>query len=330
VVSTRVRRAAVLLIAVAWIATGIQGAFSYGRAYDQYRGFEPPKDPPGVTPGRLVLVKFYSPALHQPRSFKVYLPPGYAADASAGRRFPVLYLLHGSPGGSHHFTNAGAVGVKLDGLVATHTVRPFLIAMPNGGNGTFFHDTEWADTPSGRYESFVLDVVHAVDSRFATIPHRRFRGLAGLSEGAYAALNIPLRHLSVFSVAGSWSGYFVQRPTGVFAGASPATLWANSPALYAPQVSAALHRLPLHAYIYVGNRDKIVPRVRRFATELRAAGGDVKFAVYPGGHDWKLWRGHMDDMLKYADRWFRSGPNQTRPAPANFPLDFQVVTAWGR
>jgi enterochelin esterase-like enzyme len=315
-------RLLVLVACLAWIAFGIRGAFSYGDAYYVYRGFEPPTDPAGIAPGRLILERFYSPALHQPRSFKVYLPPGYAAESAAGRRFPVLYLLHGSPGGSHHFVNAGAVGVKLDRLVAAKSIRPFLIVMPNGGNGSFFHDTEWADTPSGRFESFVLDVVRAADARLATLPQRQFRAIAGLSEGAYAALNISLHHLGTFSIAGSWSGYFLQHSTGAFAGASLSTLRANSPVLYVPQMSAALHRLPLHAYIYVGKRDKAVPDIRGFATELSAAGGHVRFAVYPGGHDWKLWRGHMDDMLKYANRWFSSGavggikaPVRARPAP---------------
>src|SRR5205807_2469079 len=127
----------------AWIAYGVQGAFSYGHAYYVYRGFEPPKDPPGISPGQLRLVSFHSASLNQLRSYKVYLPPGYVGDAAAGRRFGVLYLLHGSPGGTGLLMNAGAVGVKLDQLVASHAIRPFLVVMPNGGNGTFFHDTEW-------------------------------------------------------------------------------------------------------------------------------------------------------------------------------------------
>ena len=50
-------------------------------------------------------------------------------------------------------------------------------------------EPEWADTPHGRYESFVLDVVRAVDARWPTLADRRHRVLAGNSEGAYAAAN---------------------------------------------------------------------------------------------------------------------------------------------
>jgi enterochelin esterase-like enzyme len=249
----------------------------------------------------------------------VYLPPGYVGDAAAGRRFGVLYLLHGSPGGTALLMNAGAVGVKLDQLVASHAIRPFLIVMPNGGNGTFFHDTEWANTLTGRYEGFVLDVVRAVDARFPTFAERRFRAIAGLSEGAYGALNIALHNLSSFSVAGSWSGYFMQSPKGPFRHASLASLVANSPSLYVPRLSPALHRLRLHVYMYSGKHEKIVPHARQFAPELRAAGADVRFALYPGHHDWRLWREHMDDMLRYTDHWFWHGQGHAAPAYGHAP-----------
>jgi len=301
------QRLALLLACLVWIAIGVQGAFSYGHAYWVYRGFEPPKDPPGISPGRLIVQHFYSPSLKEERSFKVYLPPGYVADSAAGRRFPVVYVLHGSPGGPSQITNVGAAGVKLDQLVAAHTIRPFLLVMPSGGNGTFFHDTEWADTPSGHYESFVLDVVHAVDARFPTIPQRRFRALAGLSEGAYGALNISLHHLGVFGVTSAWSGYFVQRPTGPFKHASHAVIWANSPGLYVSLLHPVLHKLPLHVFMYSGSAERIVPHAGRFAQELRAAGAAVTFDVYPGHHDWKLWRGHMDAVLKFVNRSFWPG-----------------------
>src|SRR5439155_11145880 len=41
---------------------------------------------------------FYTAALGRPMPYRVYLPPGYTAEAAAGRRYPVLYLLHGFSG----------------------------------------------------------------------------------------------------------------------------------------------------------------------------------------------------------------------------------------
>jgi hypothetical protein len=38
------------------------------------------------------------------------------------------------------------------------------------------------------------------------------------------------------------------------------------------------------------------------AAELRAGGASVQYAIYPGGHDWQLWNGRMDQMLILASQ----------------------------
>lgn len=302
----RALRAAAIAAALAWVAAGVWGLASYGHDYYRYRGFEPPADPPGVERGRLVKQRFWSPALHQLRAYLIYLPPGYDRAAAAGTRFPVLYLLHGSPGDARLFVDAAGVGVVLDRLVASHVVRPFLIAMPTAGDGSFLGDTEWADTPHGRYESYVLDTVHAVDARWPTIADRSGRGLAGNSEGAYGAVNVALRHLDLFSLAESWSGYFAQTRTGPFARASTALVAANSPTFYVDRLRAELARLPFAAYVYAGGREHAARGDRLFALLLARAGGRVSVRILPGGHNWALWRRQAPASLRFAGDWFAS------------------------
>jgi predicted esterase len=156
---------------------------------------------------------------------------------------------------------------------------------------------------------FVIDIVHNVDHRYATYADRRHRGIAGLSEGAYAALNITLQHLKMFSVAESWSGYFAQTPTGPFAGASPAVLRANSPRALTPLVAPRIRRLGLRVWLYQGRTDSHNPAdLRGFSAELHNAGADVHFGFFPGGHDWGLWRAQAPRMLIAAGRWFSQNP----------------------
>jgi enterochelin esterase-like enzyme len=295
------------VLALVWVAVGIYGTFSYGKAYDTYRGFPPPVDPVGVAPGHLYHEKFYSRALAGKRSFLVYTPPGYAAAAARGVRFPVLYLLHGSPGHPKRFINVAAAGVALDDAIHSHAVRPYILAMPNGDDGTFRSDTEWANTPHGRYETLVIETVHAVDRRFATLRGRRFRALAGYSEGGYAAVNIALHHLRMFSIAESWSGYGREKRSGPFAHATPAQIYANSPALYAPTLFGQLQRYPLFAFMYSGRRDHGLPNQREVADALSLAGGHVRFAAFPGKHDWALWRAETPRMLRWAGHRFGFG-----------------------
>ena len=234
------------------------------------------------------------------RSYDVYLPPGYSRAAAGGARFGALYLLHGSPGWPRLFVDAGNVGVAMDTLVARGRIRPFLIVLPDGRDGSFKSDTEWADSAHGRYESHVLDVVRAVDRRRPTLSDRDHRALAGNSVGAYAAVNLALRHLDVFGTVESWSGYFTQTRAGPFKHAGQALLAANSPALSVAARAPALARLPLHAFLYGGTRDPVTRQLGTFAARLRAAGADVIARVYEGGHDWRLWRAKTPLMLRYA------------------------------
>jgi enterochelin esterase-like enzyme len=294
------RRRLVAVLVMAWLIVGGYGVWSYAHDYYVYRGFGPPKNPPGVPAGRLLGVRFTSLALGGQRSYDIYLPPGYAAAAAHGRRFGVLYLLHGSPGWPRLFVNAGATGVALDTLVARRAVAPLLIVMPDGRDGSFTSDTEWANTAHGRYESFLLDVVRAVDRRWPTIADRAHRVLAGNSEGAYAAANLTLRHLSTFGAFEAWSGYFRQSAVGVFGHASAAQLRANSPLDYAAGLRAAIARHPLKAYLYGGADDPATRELRPFAAALRSAGAKVTTDVRAGRHDWQLWRAQTPAMLRWA------------------------------
>ena len=56
--------------------------------------------------------------------------------------------------------------------------------------------------------------------------------IAGFSAGAYGATNIALHHLGVFGSLQSWSGYYLETRSGVFAHASRPTLAYNSPLDY--------------------------------------------------------------------------------------------------
>jgi enterochelin esterase-like enzyme len=294
------RRVVTLVLSIAVLASGVLGAWAYGHNYYLYRGFNPPHDPAGVRAGTLKTVSFFSPALGSRRSYDVYLPPGYAAAAAHGARFPVLYLLHGSPGRPELFINAAAAGVALDKLLARQAVRPFIIVMPNGTDGTFRSQTEWANTVHGQYASLVLDTVHAVDQRWATKPDRTHRAIAGLSEGGFGAVNIALQHLGTFATVESWSGYFNESAQGPFRHASPQLIQANSPALYVGSMSAQLKRFPLHAFLYGGRGDRGSRVIAPFAAQLSAAGGHVRTALYPGGHSWRLWRTSMPSSLRFA------------------------------
>jgi enterochelin esterase-like enzyme len=303
----------VVLIAAAWLAVGLASAYGYAHRYAIYRGFPPPRVPAGVAAGSVRTMSFWSPSVRQRTQYLVYLPPGYAQAAARGRRYPVLYLLHGYPGKMPLWLHVDPVGVQADVLIAHHRMPPVIMVMPSGKTGALGADTEWADTPSGRWMSYVMDVVHDVDHRFATRADRAHRGVAGPSEGAFGAVNIALHHLADFGVIESWGGYFTETPTAVFSGASRSLLRANSPADYVGSLAPQIRRLGLHAWLYQGRSDHMgTGAMLRFAAQLRAAGADVRDALFRGGHDWGLFRAKTPRMLAAAARWL-SAPAARSP-----------------
>ncbi len=291
-------RLSVLLLALAVLFTGLDGAYGYWESYYQHRGFNPVHLVAGAHPGRRLWVHFYSPALHRHFDYLAYLPPGYDP---VHHRYPVYYMLHGSPGRPQVYTGIASVPTRMDNLISRHRMAPMILIFPDGRiNGSTYSDTEWANTRAGRYESYVLDVVRDTDQRFATLAQRGARVIAGFSAGAYGAMNLALRHPDVFGNLQSWSGYYRQSRTGVFAHATSAQLAANSPLEEALRPSRLLRANPLRAFLFVGRDDNASPLEKPMAGALARAGSRATYALYKGGHDWQLWHAHVNQMLVLA------------------------------
>ncbi|HWW66443.1 MAG TPA: alpha/beta hydrolase-fold protein [Solirubrobacterales bacterium] len=262
--------------------------------------------------GSLRRVSFYSPARGQADHYLAYLPPGYAAAARRGVRFPVLYLLHGDGKdtlhtASHMFVKSG-LGPAVSRLLGDRRIQPFIVVMPEGEDGTLIDDTEWADTRGdGAFGSEVIDLVKAVDARWATVADRGARAIAGLSMGGYGAVNIALQNLPLFSVIESWSGYFTQTRTGPYVGASAATLRAASPQAYVRGLAPSLSSFPIHVLLYGGIGDALLRQQAPFARTLGSLGVPVRTASFHGPHDYRLWSAHMALALEFASKHLNAG-----------------------
>lgn len=303
-------RIAIGLIAVAVMAVGMVGALSYARDYNLHRGFGAVVRIRRAGTGRLVKVTFFSPALGRTADYLVYLPPHY----SPARRYPVYYLLHGMPGQPRVFVDIANMDVRLDNQLSLGRARPMILIYPDGRiGGSTFSDSEWANTPSGHFESYVIDVMHNVDHHFATLAQRRDRVIAGFSAGGYGALNIALHHLAAFAGVEVWSGYFRQTRSGVFAHAGRAALVANSPLDIVSRLTRRLARYPLRVYLFAGRDDRSSRLLLPMARALRARGVPVAYRFYPGGHDWSVWYPRLNEMLDLASGDTRHPPHRAPP-----------------
>jgi enterochelin esterase-like enzyme/drug/metabolite transporter (DMT)-like permease len=302
-----VRRVLLASFALGWVAAGLVGIYSYLENYSLHRGFATPARLARASAGQLLTVHLYSHALGRSSEYLVYLPAAY----DSARRYPAFYLLHGSPGRPQEFATISSIGVRLENLISRGRVPPMILVFPDGQiNGSMLSDSEWANTRSGQFESYVVEVVNNVDRRFATLADRQERVIAGLSAGGYGAINIALHHLNVFGSVQVWSGYFSQDRSGVFAAATNAELAYNSPIDYVRTLRAALATYRLRAFLYAGRGDSASRQILPMARALTGQGAEVRYAIYPGGHDWQLWNAHLDQMLTLAGRDVRRPPRR--------------------
>jgi enterochelin esterase-like enzyme len=198
------------------------------------------------------------------RPSAVYLPPAFQA---SGPRYPVIFLLHGFPGSPSGFYDSLRLAKVADGLIAAHRIRPFVAVMPVAGRTTGKRsDEEWA----GRWETYLVrDVVPWANTHLPL--SAADRAIAGLSAGAFGAIDIALRHPGLFGVAESWSGYFQPFRDGPLARAGAAELAAHNPTLLVRREAASLRRRQLRFYLATGfNHGGIFRRwTYEFARELK-------------------------------------------------------------
>ena len=223
----------------------------------------------------------------------VYLPPGF----DRSRRYPVVYLLHGLPGSPDEYVGSLQIGQVADAAIAAGQLRPFIAVLPAAGSEKNY-DGEWA----GPWDSALVDrIVPWVDANLPTVAGRSGRIIAGLSAGGYGAVNIALRHPSLFASVESWSGYFKPLPDGPFKDADAATKTANDPRLLAVTNAATVRRSGMRFLVSTGpghSRWFTPQETVDFASELKRLGIPVSLKVYAGRKG--QWRRQFDAGLAWA------------------------------
>lgn len=283
------RRWPVALLVVAVAAAGIARAVG-GDGHAQ----------PPAPPGRILYGSFHSNALKGTDHYSVYLPRGYAR---SGKRYPVIYYLHGLPNQPSAYRSIGAVASAVD-----QSGHDAIVVGAQGARSSD-PDPEWLDHGPGRdwEQATAVELVHAIDSRYRTIATRSGRILVGISAGGYGATLIGSHHPAMYSVIESWSGYFhATNPAGTAAldlGSGEANDWADFHTLI-PTLRARYGRWLSDTWFafYVGTDDSLFRSENEAVyRELRAAGiPHVTFRLYGGGHDWSLWRAHAADWVRGA------------------------------
>ncbi|MEU6279940.1 alpha/beta hydrolase-fold protein [Streptomyces sp. NPDC047028] len=137
-----------------------------------------------------------TPELSGQHKIRIFLPHDYAAQP--GRRWPVLYFLHG--GGGTVDDAAAAPALHSDSMITV---------VPDGGLKGWYADWVMQHTALGaaNWQTFHLaQVVPFVDANLRTIGDRAHRAVAGLSMGGFGAVHYGELRPDLFGHVASLSG----------------------------------------------------------------------------------------------------------------------------
>jgi len=140
------------------------------------------------------------------RRVSVYLPAGY--EASAARRYPTLYYLHGFTWNDSLIFHADGMAALLDEAIAAGQIRPLLVVAPN--EQTQFQGSFYANSATnGPWADFTAkELVSFIDRNYRTLAQPASRGLAGHSMGGNGTLRLALLYPDTYAAAYALSPAF--------------------------------------------------------------------------------------------------------------------------
>jgi enterochelin esterase family protein len=262
-----------------------------GRALDA-SVVEVPGSPPrfdqlqDVPHGAIHIRTYTSTPLQRVRRMYVYVPPQY--DSEPARKFPVLYLRHGSGDNEANWSEDGRAGIILDNLLARRQAIPMLIVMTNGDT-----DGTWLGGSSPEAiellgKELLGDVIPFVEKHYRVLTGSANRAITGLSMGGGQAFTIGLKHLDTFAWVGQFSSGLVSDADFSLEKHLPGFL--DNPAAVNRKLRLLFLSCGTDDPRYNGQLD-LVDTLKRH--EIRC-----QWFSTPGIHEWKVWRHSLAEFLQ--------------------------------
>ena len=233
--------------------------------------------------GTVSHVWYDSPALGTTRRLSVYTPAGYEGGK---RKYPVLYLLHGSGGDEDAWLDLGRTAQIMDNLIAEGKAEPMIVVMPNG---VFFNRaapgaavnmfqptmTNSRSDSTEEIEQSFPDIIRFIEKTYRVKKGGDCRAVAGLSMGGRQSSRLSRRYPGTFGYVGQFSGVAV--PAG------------EDDSELAAQFAAR----PKLFWIGVGSADGVKANSLILKDYCDAHGYPCEYYESDGGHIWRNWRVYL-------------------------------------
>jgi enterochelin esterase-like enzyme len=161
----------------------------------------PPKTPQALLEHKT----FPSAAMKQDVGYNIYLPPGYAENAT--QRYPVVYWFHGM----NNSESSDQFPAKyLDDGIKDKSLPPMIIVYACGGQKSFYSDS--IDGKFMAETGIIKELIPHIDATYRTIATREGRAVQGMSMGGFGCLKLAFKYPELFSSAVAFAGGYVDAP----------------------------------------------------------------------------------------------------------------------
>ncbi len=235
---------------------------------------------------------FYSTVTSEMECCYVYTPPKYRDDLDT--KYPVLYLQHGGGENEACWTHLGKVNFIMDNLLAEGKAVPFIIVMNNAMMQV--NKDGKPRLANWEYNELVLkDSIPFIESHYRVIADKKHRAIAGLSMGSLLSGEMIMAHYDVFGSAGLFTGYTYPR----FPGMEGKT---QDEQLKALDDAETFNREVNPFFGAIGDQETSLPLFEKEREYCREKGINYIQKIYPGVHEWRVWRAAFHD---YAQMIFK-------------------------
>lgn len=248
-----------------------------------------------VPHGTVFRIWYDSPALGLERRMTVYTPAGYE---TSGKRYPVLYLLHGMGGDEEAWISLGRTAQILDNLIAQGKAKPMIVVMPNGNasqeaapgessRGMVPPTMQLPKTMEGSYEQAFPEIVKFIDKNYRTIKSKSGRAIAGLSMGGFHSLHISKQYPDMFNYIGLFSAAIMPNKEV----SSP--IYENMEG----KLKVQFDKNPALYWIAIGKTDFLYKANEEYRKLLDEKGYKYTYYESDEGHIWKNWRIYLTEFV---------------------------------
>ena len=234
------------------------------------------------------------------RNLWVYTPYGYE---TSGKRYPVMHILHGGGENETGWFWQGKLNYIADNLIAEGKCEEMIIVASSFAAPKELEDGTFVD--KGFPEIMCDEIVPFIDGKYRTVANREYRAVAGLSAGGSMARQIGHGHPECFANLGQFScgaGFSVAGIStvkgGLFLLPNGKMTTGEGPhydELFAtPEHYNSTMKL---TFVTCGTDDPRIGYTEPQVRELVEKGYDIRFATYPGYHEWDVWRYSARDFM---------------------------------